>query len=50
MALQLSCDCGDRPSPTDVWKDIPDSCDVCKKQIKVFNLSRTQAAASWEKK
>ena len=49
MSLELKCDCGTRPSPTEVWKDIPDTCDVCKKQVLVRNVAKGEKDAPWKK-
>lgn len=49
MSLELKCDCGTRPSPTDVWKDIPDLCDTCKKQVMVRVVTEAEKSAPWKK-
>lgn len=49
MAYELKCDCGTRPSPTEVWTEIPDKCETCGKQVLVRVVTKAEKDATWKK-
>ena len=50
MSKEFECGCGIRPATTDVWKDIPDKCDTCGKQVLIRNTHAVEKTAPWKDK
>ena len=49
MSIELKCKCGVKTSPTNDWKEIPDTCSVCKDQVQVRGVTKAEEKDSWKK-